>query len=136
MASRLSRKITEFLNESEDRAEKVISKAIHDWQADTVRGWPVDKGFSRASIESPSKVAKGHWEFHITAAYAGVIEYGGYPGVGPKTAEMGPEDLGDGVDINAGIYPTQRPQAPLRRALAKTRREIRETYGPDIFRRI
>ena len=89
---------------------------------------------SRASIEAPRRVGQGEWEFRITANYAGVIEYGGYSGVGPKTARQSGEQLDSDVSINPGIYPTQRPSAPLRRGLAKTRRELHETYGRDVFK--
>ena len=54
--------------------------------------------------------------------YAGVIEFGGYPGVGPKTERVGGQQLAPGIEINDGIYPKQRPAAPVRRGLAKEQR--------------
>ena len=133
MASKLGNVVSGFFRRVIDSNDKKLGQAATKWQADTVLGWPVDTGFSRASIEPPRRVSKGHWQFSITAAYAGVIEYGGYRGVGPKTAQQSGEQLGDDVTINPGIYPIQRPSAPLRRALVKTKREMRETYGKDVF---
>ena len=102
----------------------------------TTIGWPVANpggGYSRGSITAAEKVAERHYRWRITAVYAGVIEYGGYRGVGPKTAAHGTHTLPGGIEINEGIYVTQRPTAPLRRALSKIKLELAKTGATNIF---
>lgn len=104
----------------------------------TTIGWPVANpggGFSRGSITPVEKVADRHYRWRITAIYAGVIEYGGYRGVGPKTKEYGAETLPGGIEINEGIYVIQRPTAPLRRALSKIKLELEKTGTTNILRK-
>lgn len=86
---------------------------------DIVEGWPVDTGASRAGWQGPTKVGHAHYRLRNDYDYAAVIEYGGYPGVGPKTERVGSHVLPGGVAVNGGIYPSQRPAAPVRRAISK-----------------
>jgi hypothetical protein len=88
---------------------------------ETIRGWPVDTGASRAGWQGPTKLGEGHYEIRNEYAYAGVIEYGGYRGVGPKTASGGNFVLPGGIEVGGGIFPTQKPSAPLRRGFSKTK---------------
>lgn len=108
------------LQRSEKTADQRAQRDINIWMRKTAENWPVDTGYSRASIEIPERIALAYWRFRITALYANVIERGLYPGVGPKTSQEGPEDFGEGVQVGRGIYPTQKPFAPLRRAKAFT----------------
>ena len=98
---------------------------------DTKIGWPVDEGTSRAAWQGPTRLRENAYEIRNTAPYARVIEFGGYPGVGPKTRRVGSARLAGGIERNAGIYPKQRAAAPVRRALARNisayRRRVRET---------
>lgn len=91
---------------------------------DIVVGWPVEKGASRAGWEGPTQVAFAHYRVSNNYVYSPVIEYGGYPGVGPKTEEVSAHELPGGIDVNQGIYPTQRPAAPVRRAISKRTLEL------------
>lgn len=86
---------------------------------DIVEGWPVDTESSRAAWQGPTKVGHAHYRLQNHYDYAAVIEYGGYPGVGPKTERVGSHVLPGGVEVNDGIYPSQRPAAPVRRAISK-----------------
>jgi hypothetical protein len=115
-------------------ADKVSFDMITLWHRFTVEGWPVDTGYSRGTIESPSKIADGHYSFRITASYAHVIEYGGYRGVGPKTHQEGGANLPGRVDINPGIYVNQRPSAPLRRAESRMKLELAQYLAPQLLR--
>ena len=91
---------------------------------DIVIGWPVDTGVSRAAWQGPRKRGFAHYDLINNVVYSPVIEFGGYRGVGPKTAELGAELLPGGIQINGGIYPIQRPAAPVRRALSKRILEV------------
>lgn len=98
---------------------------------DIVRGWPVAAiggGASRAGWQGPIKIDTGAYRVTNNYVYGPTIEYGGYPGVGPKTAEFGGASLPEGYDINPGIYPTQRPQAPVRRALSKRAVALKKAF--------
>lgn len=106
--------------------EKVISQIDSIARAEAgelrdeiVKGWPVDTGASRAGWQGPAKVAEGVYRLRNDYDYAPTIEYGGYPGVGPKTEVVGSHVLPGGIAVNSGIYPSQRPAAPVRQAISK-----------------
>jgi hypothetical protein len=84
-----------------------------------IEGWPVDTGASRAGWQGPTKVGEAQYRLRNDYDYAPTIEYGGYPGVGPKTEVVSAHVLPGGISVNAGIYPSQRPAAPVRRAISK-----------------
>lgn len=96
-------------------AQREASILLDDIQA----GWPVDTGASRAAWSGPFKVGEGHYRLINPMVYAAVIEYGGYPSPGPKTALVGPQILPGGIQVGGGVYPTQRPVAPVRQAMSK-----------------
>ena len=96
---------------------------------DIVIGWPVDTGVSRAAWQGPIKEGFAQYSLRNNVVYSPVIEYGGYRGVGAKTAELGAQFLPGGIQINGGIYPTQRPAAPVRQALSKRILEIERALG-------
>ena len=113
--------------------EKVVSQMddiarqeTGELRDDIVQGWPVDTGASRAGWQGPTKVAHAHYRLRNDYDYAAVIEYGGYPGVGPKTERVGSHVLPGGVAVNGGIYPSQRPAAPVRQAISKRTLPLRE----------
>jgi hypothetical protein len=91
---------------------------------DIIEGWPVATGASRAAWQGPLKVGYAHYEMRNQISYAAVIEYGGYQGVGPKTAAEGPQMLPGGIAVGGGIFPTQRPSHPVARALSKRTVEL------------
>ena len=99
---------------------------------DIIEGWPVDTGASRAGWQGPTKVGESHYRLQNDYEYAPTIEYGGYPGVGPKTEKVGSHVLPGGVAVNAGIYPSQRPAAPVRRAISKRSLPLREAIARGI----
>ena len=84
-----------------------------------IEGWPVDNYVSRAGWRGPTKLAHAHYQLRNDYDYAPTIEYGGYPGVGPKTERVGAQALPGGIQINQGIYPSQKPAAPVRRGISK-----------------
>jgi hypothetical protein len=100
-------------------AERVVFKVATRVLADIQVGWPVDTGASRAAWIGPRQIAPLTYQLSNPFVYARVIEYGGYPSPGAKTAPAGGETLPGGIAINAGVYPRQRPAAPVRRALSK-----------------
>jgi hypothetical protein len=97
-----------------------------------VKGWPVDTGASRAGWEGPSKVGDAHYRLSNNYDYAGVIEHGGYPGVGPKTEQVSAHVLSHGIAVNGGIYPSQRPAAPVRRGISARTLPLREAIAKAI----
>lgn len=115
----MERLLQKYAQETKQNVDKVVEDQIKLFKSDTEAGWPTDTFFSIESIGEPEHVAFAHWRFRITAPYAGVIEYGGYPGVGPKTSQQAGTILPGGIAVGGGIYPTQRPSAPVRRALSK-----------------
>lgn len=76
---------------------------------------PIDKDGSstagRIAEETNLKFTIGP-DFYMTStlAYIGVLEYGGYPGVGPKTVEK-----------NGGIFPKQADEGMVRINVARFR---------------
>lgn len=85
---------------------------------------PVDTGALKANRSPAVAVSRGTritWSTGYTLPYAGVLEYGGYPGVGPKTVALGGGDLGAGFVGGAGIYSRQAPLGWVRKALAAVR---------------
>jgi len=85
---------------------------------------PVDTGALRANRSPAVSGSRGNritWSTGYTLPYAGVLEYGGYPGVGPKTVALGGGDLGAGFTAGAGIYAKQSPLGWVRKALAAVR---------------
>ena len=120
------RHIIQFLEQNQQEGDRAVFETAADVLEDIQVGWPVDQGVSRAAWRGPVRV--GPMEFILTnpLPYAPVIEFGGYPGVGPKTGEFPGETLPGGIQINEGIYPLQRPVAPTRRALSKHRNAMLE----------
>jgi hypothetical protein len=116
--TRFTGRLAQFIATTGLRADEAVLGVATEVLAFTIRGWPVDEGISRAAWFGPVKVGAAAYQIGNPIHYARIIEYGGYRGVGPKTAAFGGTALPGGLTINAGIYPTQRPEAPLRRALA------------------
>lgn len=129
-----SRLIAEYAREVKDDINTVLGEVMTEWQAETIRGWPVDKGYSRSTISTPRNEGQGVWSFSVTAEYAGVIEYGGYRVVGPKTHQVGAQVLPGGIAVNGGIYPTQRPAAPVRRGMSKVKSQIGSILASKVRR--
>ena len=114
-----ARAMQRFINTSGRGTDEVAQSTMLNVLRDTKEGWPVDEGISINDWQGPTRIGPSAYEIRNTAVYARVIEFGGYPGVGPKTARRGAQQLAPGIRTNAGIYPTQRPAAPTRRALAR-----------------
>ena len=99
--------------------DRVIREQATLLRNDIVTGWPVETGASRAAWQGPFKEGPASYVLRNNMVYAAVIEFGGYRGVGPKTAQVGAFFLPGGIGVNGGIYPTQRPAAPVRQGLSK-----------------
>lgn len=114
------------------KLDGIALQQAEEMRSDIVEGWPVAAihgGASRAGWQGPTKVGHAHYRIQNQYDYAAVIEYGGYPGVGPKTEIVGSQVLPGGVAINGGIYPSQRPAAPVRRAISKRYLELQRAIG-------
>ena len=117
--ARFNQRLSQFLRQTQGDAERTVFETALDVLSDTVTGWPRDTGISADSWWGPQRVGPAAFQIGNPWGYARVIESGGYRGVGPKTHRFGPQVLTGGITIPAGIYPRQKPAAPLRRALAK-----------------
>lgn len=130
---RAARQIVNRLQIYVDRVEADIDPEIQRQTSllrnDIVAGWPVDTGTSRSAFQGPIPLGFAHYGITNNIVYVPVIEFGGYPGIGPKTSEQGGQTLPGGIPINRGIYPTQKPSAPIRRALFKRLFELTEGVG-------
>lgn len=115
----LTRLLTRYAIRVARDLDEVIRDMAYELLNDILLHWPVDSGLSRAAWQGPYRVSYAHWRVVNAIPYAIVIEFGGYPGVGPKTAEEGGTSLPGNVNINPGIYPIQKPSAPVRRALSR-----------------
>jgi hypothetical protein len=112
--ARLQRYIDAFPGQAEETVAKVALRVL----ADIKVGWPVLTGLSRASWLGPRKVAPLTYQLSNALIYSKIIEYGGYH-LGPKTIPAGGETLPGNIMVQRGIFPRQRPAAPVRRALSK-----------------
>lgn len=110
-----------FAERSELGGERVLRMTALSVQTDVTDHWPRDTGQSAGKWQV-RRLSREEYELRNRAPYAVTIEFGGYPGVGPKTVRLGPQRLAEGIVTNAGIYPKQKPAAPLRRALARHQR--------------
>lgn len=115
---RLNRRLWQWVSLTPHLVDQTATEFITDVKADIQAGWPVASGASRGAWDGPKRVAPRTYILVNPVVYAWVIEYGRYPGVGPKTEKISGMDLGEGFRVNAGIYPRQKPAAPVRRALA------------------
>lgn len=104
--------------------DPVMRQKGGDLRTYAVEGSPVDTGAFRAAWQGPTKLGHAHYEVRNETDYGPIIELGGYRGVGPKTSEQGGETLPGGIPIGPGIYPTQRPAAPMRRAVSRVYVEV------------
>jgi hypothetical protein len=118
----LSSLIEKFSRRVRAKADQRMQVEAQEFRSDIQDGWPIATPISRGSRAAwvgPFKVAEGHYRLINPFPYAGVIEYGGYPSPGPKTAQQGGQMLPGGIQIGGGVYPTQRPAAPVRQAMSK-----------------
>ena len=122
--NRFSAGLSRFAQQYLREADRVVFEVATNVKADIQQGWPVDQGVSRAAWNGPVKIEPAHYQLTNPLPYSAVIEFGGYPGVGPKTEHVGGQTLPGGIQVDAGIFPTQVPAAPVRRALSKNRKEI------------
>lgn len=96
---------------------------------DIIRGSPVDEGLFIAEWEEPLKWDYAYYAVINESPYGMVIEKGGYRGVGPLTARGGPLTLAGGIQVPAGIYPTQKPIGVVAQAMSKRNTEVREALA-------
>lgn len=122
--ARFSARLARFVASQTREAEQVVFGVATTVLGDTVVGWPVDSGQSRAGWWGPRKVGPFHYQIGNPFRHSGIIEYGGWANPGPKTDRLPGERLSGGFAINPGVYARQKPSAPLRRALAKSYGEM------------
>ena len=125
-----ARSLAQFARVTERDLDGIVAGTAAQVLADTQRGWPVDEGVSRAAWRR-ERVGFAHQRLRNPTVYARTIEFGGYRGTGPKTERIGPASLlPSGLRTDAGIYPSQRPNAPLTRALNRNLAAMeRDTYA-------
>lgn len=129
MARTLSQILADYGERVMAQADAVARAEAGELRDDIVKGSPVDKGTFRAAWQGPTKVGVAHYRVTNNTDYGPTIEYGGYPGVGPKTARVGATVLPGGVEVNSGIYPSQRPAAPVRQGISKRTLPLREALA-------
>ena len=125
----LTQLVQQYGNRRRQQADEVARVEAGFFRDEIVKGWPVDTGASRAAWQGPTKVGHAHYRLSNLMDYAWVIEYGGYPGIGPKTERVGAHVLPGGIQVGGGIFPKQRPAAPLRRAISKRTVPLREAMA-------
>lgn len=118
-AQRFGVRMRGYSNRLATRSHQVVRDQMDTVRSAIVATTPVSTGVLR---DSWSPVTQGRdalaWGISTDLIYAPVLEYGGYPGVGPKTVALGGGALGAGFIGDAGIYSTQAPLGWVRRALA------------------
>lgn len=119
MAKSLSQLVRAYGERVIVQIDDIVRQEAGKMRDDIIEGWPVDTGASRAGWQGPTKVGDAAYELRNDYDYAATIEYGGYPGVGPKTEKVGAHVLPGGIQVRGGIYPTQRPAAPVAHAISK-----------------
>lgn len=126
MTKSLNQLVKEYGHRVMTQVDDIIRDEAGEVRDEIINGWPVDSGASRAGWQGPIKVGHGHYQLRNAYPYAATIEYGGYPGVGPKTERVGAQVLPGGIQVRGGIYPTQKPAAPVARALSSRVVALRE----------
>lgn len=133
---RFTRRLQQFVRTHERDADRAVFEVATDVLGDIVEGWPVDQGVSRAAWRGPVRGSvQLSWKLTNPIRYSRVIEFGGYPGVGPKTERIPPVTFPGGIRVAGGIFPTQKAHAPVRRALSKHQGEITVKLGEALRRR-
>lgn len=117
-------RLQKYLKKVEGNMEQALVAVALDVLDEIKAGWPVDTGASHDSWIGPRKAGTLEYRLSNPFKYARVIEYGGYPHPREKTVQFGPATLPGKITINAGVYPRQRPAAPVRRALSKAYRQL------------
>lgn len=132
MASDLARLVQAYGQKVLSQVDEIAGREASLMRSDIVEGWPVasvNGGSSRAGWQGPIKVGHAHYQLRNEYPYAATIEFGGYPGVGPKTEKVGAHVLPGGIQIRGGIYPSQKPDAPVARAISKRTIPINEALA-------
>jgi len=112
-----------YVSRVEASSKQVLRQEIGTLRDVILELWPVDTFASRGGWQGPIPIEglSGEIGFLLKNEfdYAAVIEFGLYPGVGPKTALQPTTILPGEQTIHRGIFPTQKPHAPVRRALSR-----------------
>lgn len=119
-AERVGRSVDDVVRESATRI-----------RAEIVARSPVETTRLQSSWLAPVRAGALAWKIATTVPYAPVLEYGGYPGVGPKTvAVAGSQNLGWGLTPpGSGIYSQQAPYGWVRKALANEGNRLLQGIG-------
>ena len=121
---RLTQRLAQFLAVTTQETAHVVAEVAAQVKADTQIGWPIDSGASRAGWTDPRQVGPLAYQISNPFRYSLPIEYGLYAHPGAKTEYFPGTRLLGGLVIEPGVFPRQRPAAPLRRALAKSYGEM------------
>ena len=122
--ARFNARLAAFVQRVGADVDRVVYKVATDVLRDTVQGWPVDTGHSRAAWWGPRRIGPSAFQIGNPTRYARVLEWGLYRGVGPRTVRVSGTRFPGGFQVTPGIYSKQKPAAPLRRALAKNYGEM------------
>ena len=129
-----ARTLTRISQRTERDLDTEVLTSTAELKAGVQKGWPRLTGTSVGAWEGPLRFGRLHWGIRNSVVYAHVIEFGGYPGVGPKTIQFAGEILADGIVVNEGIYPRQKPAAPVRRNLAQVGPQFRQNIRAIVRR--
>lgn len=133
ISDELVRRIRVYGQRVEREIDAVMQAEAGQLRSDIVALTPVDTGRLRAAWQGPTKIGPAHYELRNETPYGVVVERGGYRGVGPKTAQVGSFILPGGIQVNGGIYPTQRPAGFVRQALSMRVVDLNNKIG-DVLR--
>lgn len=118
-AARFTSRLHAFGRYVESAGADAVEAQARSLHAVIVQTSPVDTGRLRESWAPPHERGSPLiWGTETAVEYAGILEYGGYRGVGPKTVALAGGDLGAGFVAEGGIYSQQAPLGFVRRALA------------------
>lgn len=103
------------------RGNDVVRTQMQDIRNVIIETSPVDTGALRSHWIPVTPRGDLVWGTGNDREYAPILEYGGYPGVGPRTIAAGPGPIGDEFTAGRGIYSKQAPLGWVRYALVRAK---------------
>ena len=86
----LSKLIESYARKAGREIDEVARDQAGELRNDIVALTPIDQIRLRPAWQGPIKISDGVYHIRNEMPYAVTVEYGGYPGVGPKTHKLGP----------------------------------------------
>jgi len=115
-----ARRIATFLRQTDQDTRHTLAFIALRVRSSIIRRTPVGATHRlQRGWKAPVQVDQFTMKITTSVPYAPILEYGGYPGVGPKTAALSARELGHGLRAEAGIYSLQAPHGMVRRGLAE-----------------